>query len=100
MFSRAKIVIVLGLALAFGAPLRVASAASDSGADAGAPGDVAKLVENLSSRDASVRKRASERLIALGAGVREQVVKASKSDDPEQRAQAAQVLLHLPWWKD
>ena len=58
---------------------------------------VAGLVSELGADDAAARKTAAAKLVALGAAARPAVLQAAHSDDPETRAQAASVLLKLPW---
>jgi tetratricopeptide (TPR) repeat protein len=95
-----------GKKLVWAAAALTASLAAGAGAISAiaapqAPGtsaDVPTLIRELSDRDPAVRKRAADRLAGVGAPARAEVVKASRSQDPEQRAQAAQILLRLPWW--
>ena len=61
--------------------------------------DIPQLVAALSDPDPSVRTEAAMRLEHVGAPARAAVLKATKSDDPEQRSRAAQVLRKLPWWR-
>ncbi|HYO09006.1 MAG TPA: HEAT repeat domain-containing protein [Tepidisphaeraceae bacterium] len=81
----------------------VALAGAVAGGDARAepvPDDgwgIPPLIESLSDPDTAVRKRASDRLIAIGTPARPQVLEAAKSDDPERRAQAAAILKQMPW---
>src|SRR5205809_469993 len=95
VLRRVKIVVLAGVLASVPGAWPAAGAGADSEADSI---DVPRLIQNLADPDASVRKGAAERLQAIGSAARAQVVKASRSPDPEQRAQAAQVLLHLPWW--
>jgi len=60
--------------------------------------DVSQLIDALSDPDWTVRKQASERLTLLGPAARPQIVRAARSDDPEQRARAAEILRKLPWY--
>jgi tetratricopeptide (TPR) repeat protein len=62
--------------------------------------DIPKLVAALSDPDPGVRTEAAMRLEHIGAPARAAVLKATKSDDPEQRSRAAQVLRKLPWWTE
>lgn len=62
--------------------------------------DIPQLVTALSDPDPGVRTEAAMRLEHIGAPARSAVLKATRSDDPEQRSRAAQVLRHLPWWTE
>jgi tetratricopeptide (TPR) repeat protein len=61
---------------------------------------VDQLIAALTDPDASIRKAASSRLVRMGVTARPQLLKAARSDDPEQRAQAAAILKKLPWWAE
>ena len=60
--------------------------------------DVPKLLEDLSNTDTAVRDGASEKLAAIGEAARPELIKAARSDDPEQRTRAAELLRKLPWY--
>jgi tetratricopeptide (TPR) repeat protein len=60
--------------------------------------DVPKLLEDLSHTDTAVRDGASEKLAAIGEAARPELIKAARSDDPEQRTRAAELLRKLPWF--
>src|SRR5688572_20408256 len=82
----------------------LAAAAASAGSSAhAAPSDAADLLEvprlldDLSHTDTAVRDGASEKLAAIGAPARPELIKAARSDDPEQRTRAAELLRKLPW---
>jgi tetratricopeptide (TPR) repeat protein len=81
--------------LALAVPARPAGAAANAGAQS--TDDVATLIAQLADPDVAVRQRAGSRLVEIGSAARPQVLAAARSDDPEQRAQAAEVLRQLPW---
>jgi len=60
--------------------------------------DVPKLLEDLSHTDTAVRDGASQKLAAIGEPARPELIKAARSDDPEQRTRAAELLRKLPWF--
>src|SRR4051794_33097302 len=69
------------------------------GADADDPqARVAAAVAGLSSGDPAKRERAAKTIIELGAEARRAVFDASRSDEPELRAKASELLLQLPWY--
>lgn len=59
--------------------------------------EVDELIGTLSEADPEARQMAAERLIALGADARPQLLRATESDNPEIRARAAEILRELPW---
>ena len=61
---------------------------------------IPQLIDALTDADLSVRRSAAERLTRLGMQARPAVIAASRGEDPEQRAQAANILKRLPWWTD
>jgi len=52
----------------------------------------------LASGDPAKRDEAAKALIRMGAEARHAVFEASRSEDPELRARAAELLLKLPWF--
>ena len=60
--------------------------------------DISKLITQLSDTDSALRKSAADKLQDIGMPARPQILKAARSDDPEQSAQAARILRKLPWW--
>jgi tetratricopeptide (TPR) repeat protein len=62
-----------------------------------APVDLPALIHNLADADPAIRSVAVDRLQSLGESVRPALLDALDSPDPQIRAQAAVVLLHLPW---
>lgn len=62
--------------------------------------DVPRLLDDLSHTDTAVRKGASEKLAAIGDAARPELIKAARSDDPERRVRAAELLRKLPWFTD
>jgi tetratricopeptide (TPR) repeat protein len=60
--------------------------------------DVPKLLDDLSHTDTKVRDGASEKLAAIGESARPELITAARSDDPEQRTRAAELLRKLPWF--
>jgi len=61
--------------------------------------DIPALISALSDPDLAVRQHAAEQLVNIGMPARPQILKAARSDNPEQRAQAAKILGRLPWWR-
>lgn len=59
---------------------------------------IRSAIVGLMSSDPAKRDKAAQELIRIGAPARPMVFEASRSDSPELRAQAAQVLLKLPWF--
>jgi tetratricopeptide (TPR) repeat protein len=59
---------------------------------------IAGLLDQLSSDDASQRQSAAQSLIAIGLPARPAVLQAARGDDPILRDQAAQILMQLPWY--
>ncbi len=59
---------------------------------------VRQAIESLASSDPKIRDAAAQRLIALGSEARRAVFDASRSDSPELRAKAAEILYKLPWY--
>lgn len=59
---------------------------------------IADLLDQLTSDDASQRQEASRQLVAIGLPARPAVLRAVRGDDPILRDQAAQILLRLPWY--
>ena len=55
-------------------------------------------VAALGSNDPAQRDAAIRRIIELGADARRAVYEASRGEDPELRARAAELLLKLPWY--
>lgn len=83
--------VVLGAALACSGPVR--------GADLDeTQGRVRTAVGALASGDPAKRERATRTLLELGTEARRAVFEASRSDDPELRARASELLLKLPWY--
>ena len=64
-----------------------------------ATSDIPALINALSDPDSAARRRAADRLLSIGMPARPQIMKAARSEDPEQRAQAAKILGQLPWWR-
>jgi predicted Zn-dependent protease len=58
---------------------------------------VTGLISDLSADDASARKLAAQKLVTLGLSARPAVLAAMHGNDPETAAQAANVLLQMPW---
>jgi tetratricopeptide (TPR) repeat protein len=88
-------------ALIFALVIVLALAAQTAGAAPQAAAellDVPRLLDELSHTDTAVRKGASEKLAAIGEAARPELIKAARSDDPEQRARAAELLRKLPWF--
>jgi tetratricopeptide (TPR) repeat protein len=73
------------------------SAAPQSAADLLA---VPKLLDDLSDADRAVRDEAAAKLAAIGTAARPDLIKAARSDDPERRVRAAEILRKLPWYTD
>lgn len=61
------------------------------------PADIDTLIQTLSEADPAVRQDAARQLIALGADARPHLLAALKSDNPEIRARAGEILRELPW---
>lgn len=59
--------------------------------------NIGEQIARLSDVDSAVRKQASDELAAMGMPARPQLLKAARSDDPEQRARAGELLKRLPW---
>jgi tetratricopeptide (TPR) repeat protein len=59
--------------------------------------DVPKLLDDLSNTDSAVRQSASDKLTAIGETARPELITAARSDDPERRVRAAEILRKLPW---
>jgi tetratricopeptide (TPR) repeat protein len=82
----------------------VVLAAGSGGHAQAAPSDAAdllqipRLLDDLSHTDTAVRDGASEKLAAIGAPARPELIRAARSDDPEQRTRAAGLLRKLPWY--
>jgi predicted Zn-dependent protease len=90
----------LGITLVFGliSPVSAAPATAPSNRSTIADDStIAALVSDLAADDATARRKAADKLIALGAAARPAVMAAVQSDDPEIAAQARQVLMKLPW---
>jgi tetratricopeptide (TPR) repeat protein len=85
--SAAAAILIVLASSAFSAPATTSASA------------VRALIEQLADRDPAVRKQASDQLLKMGADARAEVLKASRSDDPEQRARAGEILLQMPWWQ-
>jgi tetratricopeptide (TPR) repeat protein len=83
--------VVLGAALVWGGLARSAEVDPERAA-------AYRAVAALSSGDPAQRDKAAKALIELGAEARRPVVEASRSEDPELRARAADLLLKLPWF--
>ena len=60
--------------------------------------DIPHLLDDLSHTDTAVRDGASEKLAAIGEPARPDLIRAARSDDPEQRTRAAELLRKLPWY--
>jgi hypothetical protein len=60
---------------------------------------VRAAVVGLASSDPAKRERSAKTLLELGAEARRAVSEASRSEDPELRAQASALLLKLPWYQ-
>jgi tetratricopeptide (TPR) repeat protein len=58
---------------------------------------IAALVAQLSSDEPNQRQSASAALLALGRSARPAILRASRSEEPILRQQAAAILLQLPW---
>jgi tetratricopeptide (TPR) repeat protein len=83
--------VILAASLAWGA--RALPATSDT------PDDPARsAVAALGSGDPARRDQAVKTLLALGADARHAVFEATRSDDPETRTRASELLLKLPWY--
>jgi tetratricopeptide (TPR) repeat protein len=82
--------VVVGVALAWGA---AAQAADIDPSEA----EARSAVSALASGDPAKRDEAAKALIRMGAEARRAVFEASRSEDPELRARAAELLLKLPW---
>ena len=81
--------------------LLVNLAAASAPTTAPAKGDLAavsQLIEALSNADSTVRETATQKLEQLGLTARPALVKAIRSNNPEQRSRAAAVLMKLPWY--
>jgi tetratricopeptide (TPR) repeat protein len=74
------------------------NAARTNAAPTTSPSNPADLISSLSSADPVQRKETARRLIEMGAEARPLLVDAEKSDDPQIRAAAGQILLKLPWF--
>jgi tetratricopeptide (TPR) repeat protein len=59
--------------------------------------DIARLVDALADPDFVVRQQAGDRLALMGPAARPELIRASRSEDPERRNRAADVLRKLPW---
>lgn len=59
--------------------------------------DIPGLIDSLADSDAARRQQAADALAEIGPPARQQIVAAARSDNPEIRAQAAQILRKLPW---
>jgi tetratricopeptide (TPR) repeat protein len=84
--------VFLGLSL-------VISGAARGAEPAGTHDEVRAAVVGLASSDPAKRARAAKTLLVLGAEARRAVSEAARSDDPELRVQAANLLLKLPWYQ-
>ncbi len=73
-------------------PAPSSSAPSSSAQSAGAAPRVARLVHELGADSFAVRTLASEELAKLGAAARAEIVAATRSDDPEVRLRAKDLL--------
>jgi tetratricopeptide (TPR) repeat protein len=83
------------------AVISIVLVAATGPATAPAKGDdatVSKLIESLSNADSTVRETATKQLEEMGAPARPALVKAIRSNNPEQRSRAAAVLMKLPWY--
>ena len=96
MFRRLPTVLA-AVVLAAGAGI-AGSAARAAPSDAADLLEVPRLLDDLSHTDTAVRDGASEKLAAIGAPARPELIKAARSDDPEQRTRAAELLRKLPWY--
>jgi tetratricopeptide (TPR) repeat protein len=83
--------VVLGVALVLAGAARGADVDPERAA-------AYRAVAELSSGDPAQRDEAAKALIAMGAEARRPVFEASRSEDPELRARAADLLLKLPWY--
>jgi tetratricopeptide (TPR) repeat protein len=93
-------VAALGIALIFGPAAHILAAPATAPSNPSTIADdstISALVSDLAADDAAARRKAADKLIALGAAARPAVMAAVQSDDPEIAAQARQVLLKLPW---
>ena len=84
-------IVVIGLSLASFAAAEPSDLPRDSWT-------IEQLIDSLTDPDSTVRTTASLRLARRGMEARPQLLRAARSDDPEQRAQAAMILKKLPWW--
>ena len=84
-------------------PPAAASSPASSKAPTPAPPDerdrrARALVEVLAHSDPALRAMATEKLLALGSDARRAIFDATKSDNPELRAIASDLLNKLPWF--
>jgi hypothetical protein len=81
---------MLGMVSVFAALAGLAPAAQPPG-----PADLQRLVDDLASPRFTVREEAQRRLLEAGSAAREPVLRATKSDDVEQRLRAEQILREI-----